>query len=216
MGNLVIFGTGGHAESIHELAELTGWRVSAFIDPFFRLDAKNGVNVYLSLQKLLESEDSDFSVFIAVGENSIRKQIYTSIISHGLNLNFPSLIHPRACVSKFSIIGNGSAVMSNSNLATGVEISNFVIIGSNSSLDHGSKIGNFSQVAPGAIIAGNVEIGENVFVGSGSTVIQNLIISPNSVLGAGSLLLNDLEENILAFGSPAVKIRERKNDELIF
>jgi serine acetyltransferase len=59
----------------------------------------------------------------------------------------------------------------------------------------GVQIGNFSTISIGATVKHLIKIGDDVVVGANSLVLENL---PN---------------NIVAYGLPAKKIRERKRED---
>jgi len=216
LSNLVVFGTGGHSESVYEIAMLTGRNVIAFIDPESNSTEKFGINVYSDFYSLLNEVEAEFSVFVAVGENSIRKKIVSEILEVDSKIQFDTLIHPRASVSGSCYVGEGTVIMNNASIGANCRIFDFVILGSGSSIDHGCEIGMLSQLGPGVTLAGNVTIDENVFIGAGSTLIQGIQIDANTILGAGSVLLGNLGSNIVAYGVPARKIRERRADEKVF
>ena len=48
------------------------------------------------------------------------------------------------------------------------------------------------------------------WIGLGSCVIENTVIGENVLVGAGSLVLEDLPNNVKAFGSPA-RLRKKIN-----
>ena len=58
---------------------------------------------------------------------------------------------------------------------------------------------------------GKVHLKENCKIGSHSTILPGVTIGKNSIIGAHSLVLNDIPDNVIAYGVPA-KIA-RKLDE---
>ncbi len=58
---------------------------------------------------------------------------------------------------------------------------------------------------------GRVHLKKNCKIGSHSTVMPNVTIGENAIVGANSLVLEDIPDNVIAFGVPA-KVR-RKIDE---
>ena len=53
-------------------------------------------------------------------------------------------------------------------------------------------------------------IGECCWIGIGSQVIQLISIGDNTLVGAGSVVVENLPENVTAFGSPAVVVKAIK------
>ena len=88
------------------------------------------------------------------------------------------------------------------NAKFGVIVEDFVQIGSHCSLYSISTIDNHS---------GKVHLKENCKIGSHSTVMPNVTVGRNSIIGAHSLVLEDIPDNVVAFGVPA-KVRRRLNE----
>ena len=80
------------------------------------------------------------------------------------------------------------------NARYGVILEDFVQIGSHCSLYSISTIDNQR---------GKVHLKENCKVGSHSTIMPNVTIGKNSIIGAHSLVLEDIPDNVVAFGVPA-------------
>ncbi len=54
---------------------------------------------------------------------------------------------------------------------------------------------------------GKVYLRQNCKVGSHSTILPGVSIGKNSIIGAHSLIINDIPDNVIAFGIPAKVIR---------
>ena len=80
-----------------------------------------------------------------------------------------------------------------------VTIEDYVQIGSHCSIYSISTIDNKH---------GEVCLKENCKIGSHSTVMPNVTIGTNSIIGANSLVLDDIPDNVVAFGVPAKVIRK--------
>ncbi|MDF1879144.1 acyltransferase [Sulfurimonas sp. SAG-AH-194-C20] len=85
------------------------------------------------------------------------------------------------------------------NAKYGVVVEDFVQIGSHCSLYSLSTIDEKQ---------GKIHIKENAKIGSHSTVMPNVTIGKNSIIGAHSLVLQDIPDNVVAFGVPAKVVRE--------
>jgi len=55
---------------------------------------------------------------------------------------------------------------------------------------------------------GKVILKENSKLGSHSTILPNVTIGKNSIIGAHSLVINDIPDDVIAFGVPAKVIRK--------
>ena len=85
------------------------------------------------------------------------------------------------------------------NAKYGVVIEDYVQVGSHCSLYSVSTIDNKE---------GKVHLKKNCKIGSHSTVMPNVTIGENSIIGANSLVLEDIPDNVVAFGVPA-KVRRK-------
>ncbi len=84
------------------------------------------------------------------------------------------------------------------NAQFGVVIEDFVQIGSHCSIYSLSTIDNKN---------GKVTLKKNSKVGSHSTIMPKVTIGENSIVGAHSLVLEDIPDNVIAFGVPAKVVR---------
>ena len=168
-----IFGAGGHAKVIGEIFSLNGIEILAYVTPNKSETSFNG--------SPLLSEDqfftlSDTSVFVAIGENSVRSRVVEKIKQQKPQTSFPNAIHPSAVVSGKTNFGFGIAVMAGVLINPGVQIEDFVVVNTGSIVEHDSKLKRFCFLGPGSRLGGNVEVGEFSFVGIGASVIQGVHI----------------------------------------
>jgi len=80
-----------------------------------------------------------------------------------------------------------------------VIIEDYVQIGSHCSIYSISTIDNKH---------GKVHLKKNCKIGSHTTVMPNVTIGKNSIIGANSLVLNNIPDNVVAYGTPAKVIRK--------
>jgi sugar O-acyltransferase (sialic acid O-acetyltransferase NeuD family) len=205
---IVIFGAGGHAVSVANVALSAGYNIKFFIDKKRKGSNLLGYNV---LENILEIDDCENICFaIGVGDNAVRENAYKELIALRPELYFPALIHNSSVVSNFTEIGHGTVVMPNAVVGPNSKIGNFCLINTRSSIDHDSSMLDFSSLAPAAVTGGNVTIGFRAAISIGASVKHGVSIGDDSVLGANSYLNKDLENNQVAYGTPAKKIRTRK------
>lgn len=62
------------------------------------------------------------------------------------------------------------------------------------------------------VIHGEVYIGKHVIVGVGSTILPNVRIGEGSAIGAYSLVTKNIDQNVIAIGVPAKRIKSRSKD----
>ena len=201
---LVIAGTGGHSESVFDLAKSLDHEVVGFLDDVTDETNWNGIPVFKNIQSI----GSSFGIVVAVGNGHSRERIVREIRATADSIHFPILVHPSAVVSTSAKIGIGTVVMPFAYIGPKCTIGDFCIINTHSSIEHNSNIGNYVSIAPGVIMGGSVTVRDHTFIGIGSKISDNINIGKDSIIGAGSLLNKNLSNNVVAYGSPAIVIRE--------
>ena len=136
-------------------------------------------------------------VVIAIGDNRTRQKMSTE-----LNVEWHTVIHPRAWLDPSVLIGAGSVVFAGAIVQPHAVIGSHAILNTSASVDHECRIGDFAQIAPGAHLGGNVQVDEGAFVGIGSAIIQGVKIGSWSTVGAGAAVIHDVAPNTTAVGVP--------------
>ena len=207
MRGLLIVGAGGHGKVIADIASaMEMWEHIAFVDDKFP-----DLKIVLDWPVIGNIDDfkkyhEDFShVFIAVGDNRLRQKITTRVEKEGFKV--PVLIHPRAAVSRFAVLGAGTVVINQAAVNAGAIIGNGCIINTGATIGHDCELGDFVHVAPGASIAGEAIIGDGSWIGMGSAVIEQIKVGKGVVVGAGSVVIKDVPDGKLVVGIPGRVIR---------
>lgn len=208
MKDVVVFGTGGHAKVVFDILQKQGlYRVIAFYSLNENLAEFRGVKHFSQT----EFANSPYKAgLVAIGDNFKRHQLVQYIKNIKSDFEFVSAVHPKATIADGVKIGQGSVVMAHVAVNSDSHIAEHCILNTSSSVDHDCIIDDFASVAPGAILGGNVKLGFASAVSLGSKIKHGCKIGENTVLGAGSLLLEDLNSGVVAYGSPAKVVRQRK------
>lgn len=206
--DLVIFGAGGHAASVANVALSAGYCLRGFVDP-----NRKGA-VVLGLRVVADEEEvgapTEFALAIAAGDNAVRKRIHEDLRARYGALNFPALVHASAVLSVNTRLGEGSVVMPGAIIGPNSTLGRFCILNTRAAIDHDCTMADFSSLAPGAITGGDVQIGQRAAIGIGAVIKHGLSVGDDAVLGANSYLHRDQPANTLAHGSPARVVRTRK------
>ncbi|WP_086248981.1 UDP-N-acetylbacillosamine N-acetyltransferase [Campylobacter vicugnae] len=184
--SLYIYGNGGHAKVVADIARANGY------DNLIFLDDNSDMKFNSNLPK--------HPIIIAIGNALIRQKLQNLVLSSEFELI--TLIHPTAVIGSDVTIGNGSVVMPGAIINAKSTIGNGVIINSGAIIEHECTIGDFAHICPGVAIAGGSLVGERSWIGIGSSVIQNITIKPDITIGAGSVVIKDILEGSLAYGNP--------------
>lgn len=212
MKDLIIVGAGGFGREVAWIIETINeneptWNILGFVD-----DDVSLIGCIIGNYKILGDTNypitKNVNIIIAIADTRIRRDIYEKY--RDKNLLFPSLIHPKAEISKSTNVGFGSIICSNSVISVNSILGNFVIIDWNTTIGHDSTIGDFCTIFPSANISGNITIGTEVVVGSNSFLKQGIGVVSNVYIGAGAVVLKTIDYRGTYVGNPA-KLLENKN-----
>ena len=196
---IAIYGAGGHAKVIAEIAMELNYEIVAFID----IQKKEIFNfTTISYEEFLK-QFIDTKVIIAIGNNEIRAKVFNELIKDSIEIT--TLIHSKAIVSKSAEIDIGTVVMAGVVINSEAKIGKGVILNTSSVIEHENVINDFVHISPNVALAGNVSIGEFSHIGIGSSVIQGIKIGKNCTIGAGSVVINNINDNKKVVGVPAKK-----------
>ena len=108
--------------------------------------------------KDIEAVSGQCDTFVmGIGNNEIRKQVMER---HSNRMNFETVIHPRAVVSKTASIQAGTIVLAGAVINANTKIGTCCIINSNVVVDHDCAVGDFTHLTIGTLVGSNSEIGD--------------------------------------------------------
>lgn len=217
---LGIYGTHGAGREIHELAHdilatsaSTPWDDVVFIDDFTEETI------------LYDSEICSFTTFcerfgtdeaelvIAVGEPSIREELYERVVAAGFPL--ATLIHPLASISPHASIGEGVCIRIGSIVCADAIVDDNVCINSLAIVGHDAHVGRHTQISAYAHISGNVAVGERCYLGVMSSIRDECQLGSDVVLGMGAMVMEqEIPSNVMAVGNPAKYVRRKAGSKV--
>jgi len=130
-----------------------------------------------------------------------------SALADRLDMDWVTIIHPRAHVDPSAELGCGTVVFAGAVVQPEARIGKHAIVNTGATVDHNCVVCDFVQIAPGANLSGVVTVGTGTFVGAGAVVIENVTLGEWSTVGAGSVVIRDLPDNVVAVGCPARVIK---------
>ncbi len=198
MSKLFLYGAGGHAKVVAEIAELNGYENIVFCEDE---PTKNKLLDYEVLGVLGENEDC----LLAIGNNSVREKLARSLPN-----KFVKLIHPQINISKRSEVGIGTVIMAGVTINSEATVGKHCIINTNASIDHDCVIEDYVHLSPNVALAGNVTIGEGTHVGIGACVIQGIKVGRWCTVGAGAVVIRDVPDGATIVGNPARIIKQKE------
>lgn len=190
MKDLILIGGGGHCKSVIDVIEQEGkFNIIGIIDIPEKFGEKIlDCNVIGNDSELHAISKTCKNAFISIGQidtPQLRIELFKNLLQIGFSI--PTIVSPRAYVSKHAIIGMGTIVMHDVVINADTEIGDNCIINTKSIVEHGSKIESHCHISTGAIINGEVTIGKGSFIGSGSVTKQGIKIEKNFFAKAGSV-----------------------------
>lgn len=210
---VLIIGASGHSKVIIDIFEKTkGYEILGLLDDNIEFgEITFDYNILGNMDNLpvILQMHPNCELFIAIGDNWIRKKIKDRIVKIEPNIKFATAIHPLTIIGKGCSIGQGASIMAGAIIGSSVSIGDFAIVNTRASIDHDGKMEDFSSIAPNVITGSSVSIGEYTAVGISATLKHGVKIGKHSIIGAGSLLLKDCEEFTVSYGVPAKEIRKR-------
>lgn len=194
---LALIGGGGHARVVLATLRTLGVAVAAVLDddPGRWGTELDGVPVR---GPVAENAGGFRRGVLAVGDNRARRRL-----ANGLELEWATVVHPRAWVDPGARLGPGTVVFAGAVIQPGASLGSHVIVNTAASIDHDCRLGDFVHVAPGCRLAGAVTVGEGALLGVGSVAVPGMEIGAWAVVGAGAAVVSDLPAGCVATGVPA-------------
>ncbi|RAW01285.1 acetyltransferase [Pseudochryseolinea flava] len=208
--SLIIFGAGGLGREVKTIVDvLPEWNVSGFCDDHVPVGTTVMGAPILGDTKYLETLKAA-SVVVAIGNPLIKRDIVNKI-KQNTNIEFVTIIHPRAVLCDASTIdvGRGTIITAGSILTTSIRVGQHVLINLNATVGHDAVIGDFTSVMPGVNIAGQVEIASAVMIGSGANILNRIRIGDDAVVGSGAVVLENVLPGKTVVGVPAKSILKK-------
>lgn len=214
---LGIYGAGGLGREVFELARIINdkknkWSEILFIDDKKEIDNPRGLRHFTSKNISASIKNTEIEVVIAVGEPSLRKNIYKSLINNKMNL--ATLIHPDNYIPKSTSIGEGTIICNFSSITCDINIGKNVYIHPNTCIGHDSAVGDHSVISSYVDIAGNCSIGECSFLAINVCMRQNISIGYNTIVGMASVVHRNIPDNIIAMGNPARALKKNIDNKV--
>lgn len=187
---IILVGGGGHCRSCIDVIEAEGlYEIVGIVDVPEKIGEQVlGYPIMASDNQLEDLVTENTSFLITVGQiksSSLRRSLFDKLKS--LSATLPSIISPRAYVSRHAFIGQGTIVMHDALINAGARVGSNCILNTQSLIEHDAVVGDHCHISTAAVINGEVQVGDGTFVGSNATTVQGALIAPDSFVRAGSL-----------------------------
>jgi len=195
--NIILLGSGGHAKSCIDVIETNKlFKIAGLIGKTGKTEKIYNYRIIGTDSQLQKIKRNFSNVLIAVGQiKSAEKRVKLFEKAKKLGFKFPTIISPRAYVSRRAKIGAGSIIMHGVVINANAVVGKNCIINTKSIIEHDVIVGDHCHVSTGAILNGSVLLGKKSFVGSGSVIKDGVKIGSNCVVGANTFLRKNLSNN---------------------
>ena len=197
MRDLFIVGAGGFGreaiwtvERINSLSQQPAWRIIGYADDSSKWSKGDNFEGYPILGSV-EEASRDYpgaSVFIALGNNQKRADMYAKLRGH----DFPPIIDPKAQISPTTDFQEGAFIGAGAVIQVGSVLGRFVVVGSNAVIGHDAVVGDFVNMGPGTVVAGGAKVGDGVSFYANSSTMPRVTVGENAVVSAGASVRADL------------------------
>ena len=191
MNSIILIGGGGHCKSVIDVIEQEGqFEIAGIVDkPEFLGSDILGYSVIGNDSDLGNLAKKYQYALITVGQIKsplLRIKLFELAEKSGFTL--PSIISPRAYISKHAMVGKGVVIMHDVLINANAKIGDNCIINSKVLIEHDCSISKHCHISTNATINGGVTVKTGCFVGSGSTTKESITIEENSFVKVGSLV----------------------------
>jgi len=205
---VIIFGAGNHGKVILDILRDQGREVVGWLDENEVLWGKKHCELQVlgGLDYLRSCDPQEFGAIVAIGRNSQRLAVASSIENIGIQLI--NAVHPSAVLMRTATLGKGVCVCATAVVGTDTKIGDHVILNTAATIDHDCLIGDGAWIAPGVHTAGGVRIGPGAYISTGAVLLAGISVGAEAVVGAGAVVTGNIPPRVLALGVPARIVKE--------
>ena len=205
---VAFLGAGSHADAILPILDPLRYQFIGFFDDK-PISEHDGYPILGRLDEAVTAieEGRIDKVFITIGENKKRQEIFESVAENHYDALF-NIISPQAAVlTPESICGRGIFVGYGAFIGSKVHLGDNTVVNTNAIVEHHTVIDGHCNIAPNATVNGLCHLAEDVYVGSSATLVQLMDVVSAVTIGAGATVVRSITESGTYVGLPARKIK---------
>jgi sugar O-acyltransferase (sialic acid O-acetyltransferase NeuD family) len=210
MRNLLIVGAGGFGREVLGYIEDDNplFNFKGFLDS--RLNALEATPRKVGIvgdPLLYVPVDGD--VFMAALGDPKQRFKYTATLRDLHQVDFATVVHPRANVSRHANIKHGCIIAPNVGISVDTHIGEFSCVQEYTVIGHDAQIGAWCQINSHCTISGGARIGNFVTIHPNSVITSRAVIEDGATVGAGSVVVGRVPAGITVLGNPAKRFSFR-------
>jgi sugar O-acyltransferase (sialic acid O-acetyltransferase NeuD family) len=186
---LILIGGGGHcAACIDVIEQEDKFQIAGIVEKDVGRETLLGYPIVGGDDNLRYLRSNYDYALITVGQiktPSIRIRLFEYAKSLGFIL--PNVISPRAYVSRYASIGQGTIIMHDALINSRATIGYNCIINSKALVEHDAVVEDYCHISTGAIVNGCAIVRQGTFVGSNAATKENVTTKEYDFVRAGSL-----------------------------
>ena len=186
LNKLIIVGAGGHGRCCLDIAR-EKYDEIIFLDDGLVGQTVNDCKVVGKINEMKTLFPEYLDIFIAVGNNAFRKQLFNQAKEIGYNII--TLISNEATVSKYASIKQGSVIFPHAVIEPNAMIGNNCIVCANATINHDAIIHDNCLIYSNTVIRPNVIIYGLTRIGSNCTVTFGKEIEEGSDIKDGKVVI---------------------------
>jgi len=198
---LVVYGAGGHAKVVADLAICLGYELIGFVDDRMPVGQIVLGAPVLGAGAWLEGKSGDVVVALGIGDNAARAANFETC--RALGVVCPPLIHPRAVVAASASIGQGTTIMALAAVNPEARVGEGVIVNTGAIIEHECQVADFAHLSPNATLGGRARVGTFAHVGLCACVLPGIEVGERCKVGAGAVVNRNVGANLTVVGVPA-------------
>lgn len=201
---MIIIGAKGHAKEIYDVCCELHQTVEYFFDD---VSVDNpvelfGIPILKSWEKVILQLEKNKSIILGLGGPKNRYKLYEKLKT--VEASIENCIAKSAVVSPQATLQDGLNIMNFVFVGSNVTLGKGALINARASVHHDSWVGDFVEIAPSAEILGNCTLHDFCFIGANATILPKVRIGKNAIVAAGAIVTEDVPDNCLVAGVPAV------------
>lgn len=204
LNSVLLFGAGGHAKVVAEMARALGLQVVGFLDDDEARDGSPFFGAAVIGWSRFAADGRDFAgvpVALAVGDNAARARAFDRV--RGVARLSAALVHPSAWVSPTAVLGAGTVVSAAAVVNADAVVGLGVIVNTGAVVEHDVRVGDFAHLCPNSAVCGGGRIGDRALIGTGASVLPGRTVGAEARVGAGGVVATDVAGGATVVGVPA-------------